>query len=139
MEENLNCSQSCQVRHAVEAGLRCLKKFPHFGRSARGGTFIAPVSGPPDLARTALSIELAEQNSKRQSAEMVRPFHGFGHMPDQENFFNGLRHRHGSGNQNQTGTVVAGDKLTEMPRHRADIMRVRGCAKTYFRNNSMTC
>jgi hypothetical protein len=62
---------------------------------------------------------------------MVRPFHGFGHMPDQENFFNGLRHRHGSGNQNQTGTVVAGDKLTEVPRHRADIMRYQNPAQRF--------
>ena len=62
----------------------------------------------------------ANQNSKRQPAETVRPFLSFGDVPDQENLFYGLRHRHGSWNQNQTGTFAAGDELSEVLRHRRD-------------------
>jgi hypothetical protein len=42
----------------------------------------------PDTPRTA------NQNSKRQPAETVRPFRSFEDVPDQENLFYGLRHRH---------------------------------------------
>src|ERR1700675_2055154 len=64
-----------------------------------------------------------------ECAGKVRAFLRFGDMPDQENLFDGLSHRHGSGNYNQTGTLPTDNKLSEVSWHRADIMRYQNPAQ----------
>lgn len=59
--------------------------------------------GPPEPTPEEAYQEPVKQNSKWQSAEKVCPFLRFGDMPDQENLFDSLPHRHGSGNRIKPG------------------------------------